>query len=106
MPPPFPNTTYHASNNNITHSLALACARLGINFNCASPPQHTMDRDVVALANEFAAETGAVIGEFTDATEAVTGSDVVYVGAEQMEPQGGHVCLCFCIFSLSMSYFG
>lgn len=65
-------------NNNITHSLALACARLGVNFNCASPPQHAMDPSVVAMAQDFATETGAVIGEYTDAKAACNGVDIIY----------------------------
>lgn len=36
-----------------------------------------MDRGVVQLANEYAAETGAKIGEYTNSFEAVANSDIV-----------------------------
>eukprot|EP00045_Choanoeca_perplexa_P002785 m.26726 g.26726 ORF g.26726 m.26726 type:complete len:314 (+) comp11703_c0_seq1:63-1004(+) len=65
-------------NNNVTHSLALACAQLGVNFACASPAQHAMDPAISELASSIANEHGSTILETTDANEAVAGADAVY----------------------------
>lgn len=56
--------------NNIPHSLALACKLLGMHFACASPKGYTMRPEIVRQA-------GAV--KLThDPKEAVTNADVVY----------------------------
>jgi ornithine carbamoyltransferase len=65
-------------NNNVTHSLALACAQLGVNFAVASPAQHAMDPAVRDLASSIASEHGSTIMETTDANAAVAGADAVY----------------------------
>jgi ornithine carbamoyltransferase len=65
-------------NNNVTHSLALACAHLGIRFAVASPAQHRMDPAVVADVRMLAQASGAQLIETTDPAEAVADADVVY----------------------------
>jgi len=59
--------------NNVVHSLALACTMLGITFRCASPKGYGMKREVI--------EQCSVIGDsvFTcsDPAEAVIGADVI-----------------------------
>ncbi|EGD80423.1 ornithine carbamoyltransferase [Salpingoeca rosetta] len=65
-------------NNNVTHSLALACAQLGVNFTCASPTQHSMDAGILKTAQDTASATSAAITQTVDVAEAVTGADVVY----------------------------
>ncbi len=64
--------------NNITHSLALGCGLLGINFKCASPRGFTMKEAVMAQAKELAAKSGAGISETDDPSQAVAGADIVY----------------------------
>ena len=64
--------------NNVTHSLCLASAILGINFNCGSPKGYFMNKDVVAKAKIIAKKTGVKILETISPQEAVRGTDVVY----------------------------
>ena len=52
--------------NNVTHSLALGCALLGINFKCASPKGFWMKKEVVKQAKQLAAKTKANIFETDD----------------------------------------
>lgn len=64
--------------NNVTHSLCLGCALLGINFRCASPEGFSMKPEVVKLAKEITRRTGSIIFETKDPKKAVEGADVVY----------------------------
>ena len=64
--------------NNVTHSLCLASAILGINFNCGSPKGYFMNKDVVAKAKIIAKKTGVKILETILPQDAVKGADVVY----------------------------
>jgi len=64
--------------NNVTHSLCLASAILGINFNCGSPKGYFMNKDVVAKAKIITKKTGVKILETISPQEAVRGTDVVY----------------------------
>jgi len=64
--------------NNVTHSLCLASAILGINFNCGSPKGYFMNKDVVAKAKIIAKKTGVKILETISPQDAVKGADVVY----------------------------
>ena len=64
--------------NNVTHSLALGCALLGINFKCASPKGFWMKKEVVKQAKQLAAKTKANIFETDDPEEAVKDTDIVY----------------------------
>lgn len=59
--------------NNVVHSLALACSMLGITFRCASPKGYSMKKEIVTKALEY----GEHVVEFTDPVEAVSGADVV-----------------------------
>lgn len=64
--------------NNITHSLALGCALLGITFKCASPDGYHMRPEIVENAKKIAECTHAQILESETPVEAVSGADVVY----------------------------
>jgi len=64
--------------NNVTHSLCLASAILGINFNCGSPKGYFMNKDVVAKAKIITKKTGVKILETILPQDAVKGADVVY----------------------------
>jgi len=63
--------------NNVTHSLALASAILGINFKCASPKGYFMKKEISTIARKIAAKTGSKISETQDPKEAIFHSDVV-----------------------------
>lgn len=64
--------------NNIPHSLALACGLLGIHFICGSPKGYTMKLEVVDKAKKLAKESGGSVEEIHNPQEAVKGADVVY----------------------------
>jgi ornithine carbamoyltransferase len=64
--------------NNVTHSLLIGAAQLGINITVGSPPELQPDKRFVELAREKARTTGAQVTVTRDATEAVHGADVVY----------------------------
>jgi ornithine carbamoyltransferase len=63
--------------NNVTHSLCLAAALLGIHFKCGSPKGFLMNQNVVADAKQYTKKTGAKIIETNDPKEAVKDADVV-----------------------------
>lgn len=66
--------------NNVTHSLMLAGAKMGMNVRVGSPDDasYRPDPAVVRRASKFAAKTGARIEVARGAVDAVRGADVVY----------------------------
>lgn len=64
--------------NNVTHSLALACGLLGIDFRVASPKGYKMLPYVVEKAKTLAKKSGGRITELEKPKEAVENADVVY----------------------------
>lgn len=64
--------------NNVTHSLALACAMLGIDFSVASPKGYRMKNEIVKTAKQINIGNKSEIIETVDPSEAVEGADVVY----------------------------
>lgn len=64
--------------NNVTHSLLLACTRVGADISVASPTQLRPDPQFVDLARENAAESGSTVLVTDGAVEAVQNADVVY----------------------------
>lgn len=64
--------------NNMAHSLAIGCAKLGINFRIAAPAGLQPDPEVMAYVMETAAHTGAEILVTEDPVEAVKGADFLY----------------------------
>lgn len=64
--------------NNVTHSLALACGILGIDFRVASPRGYKMLPQVSQQAKILAKKSGGKISELDKPKEAVEGADVVY----------------------------
>ncbi len=63
--------------NNVTHSLCLACAILGINFQCGAPKGFWMKKEIVGKAKQYAAKTKAHIKETDDPKEAAKNADVI-----------------------------
>lgn len=64
--------------NNVTHSLVLGCALLGINFRCASPKGFWMKKEIVEKTKQLAKQSGATIFETENPIEALKNADVVY----------------------------
>jgi len=65
-------------NNNVTHSLALGCSMLGMDFSVAAPVTDQMATEISDKCKSYAATSGTTLVETTDAYEAVEGADVVY----------------------------
>lgn len=66
------------SENNITHSLALAAGLLGMHLVTCSPRGYWMDRSIASLSRTLAEESGGTIAETDSPIDAVMGADVVY----------------------------
>ena len=64
--------------NNVLHDLMLACAMLGIDIHYAIPKGYEPAEDIVARAEEIAANNGSKVIATNDPVEAVTNADVVY----------------------------
>ena len=62
--------------NNVARSLAIACAKLGVEFALASPPGYELAADFVALLAQDHPE--AVVGCTNDPAAAVQGASAVY----------------------------
>ncbi len=70
--------TYLGDSNNVTHSLLFGAAKFGMDFALGAPAGYSLRPDVLALAQQFAAESGAKIEVFSDPCEAVRNADVIY----------------------------
>lgn len=68
---------YIGDGNNVTHSLLIVGALLGVNQVVVTPEGHTADPEIVALATTLANQTGASITELTDISQ-LTQADVIY----------------------------
>lgn len=64
--------------NNVAHSLMLDAARLGIHFNCITPPGYEPDVRILSAAQEMAKSTGTAIRATTSLEEGLTGAEAVY----------------------------
>ncbi|MDK2854855.1 MAG: ornithine carbamoyltransferase [Bacillota bacterium] len=69
---------YVGDGNNVAHSLLIGAAKLGVNISLACPPGYGPKEEIVAIAREAAAGSGAAISIGTDPQEAVAGADAVY----------------------------
>jgi ornithine carbamoyltransferase len=63
--------------NNVTNSLAVLSAQLGVHFRVAAPPAYAMTEGVLTVARKFAATTGSRIDMMENPREAVMGADIV-----------------------------
>ncbi len=66
------------SENNVTHSLALASAILGINFITASPSGYWTKKNISQTAKKFAKKNNCQIIETDDPIKAVKNADIIY----------------------------
>jgi len=69
---------YIGDGNNMTHSLMIGAAKMGIDISIASPAGYKPDEKVIKMALQFAEESGATIVITEDPIEAVSGADVIY----------------------------
>jgi ornithine carbamoyltransferase len=64
-------------NNNVTHSLIEAAAKVGMHISVACPEKYRPNQEIVAKALEEAKLTGSMISIITDPIEAMKDADVV-----------------------------
>jgi ornithine carbamoyltransferase len=64
--------------NNVTHSLLLGCAQLGMHITVGCPPQLAPNSRYVEAARSIASGTGATVEVTSDPEDAVRDADVVY----------------------------
>ena len=70
--------SYVGDGNNVTHSLMLAAAKLGLALVVGTPEGYAPDSRVMDRSQAIARETGATIAWTADPVEAVRDADVVY----------------------------
>jgi ornithine carbamoyltransferase len=70
--------TYLGDGNNVTHSLLLGGAKMGMHVRAATPPGFEPIPQIVQRATEIAERTGGSVRVTNDPIEASTGSDVLY----------------------------
>ena len=64
--------------NNVTKSLMIAAAKVGMHFTCACPPKDQPKAELGEEAKKFALATGSKIEIVSDPVAAVSGADVLY----------------------------
>lgn len=69
---------YLGDGNNVTHSLLLGGAKMGMRIQVATPPGYEPIPQVVERAEEIAAETGGSIFVSNDPAAGAAGADVLY----------------------------
>lgn len=69
---------YIGDGNNMTHSLMIGGAKVGMEVWIATPADYAPNPEIVAAAEQYAAEYGGKIVLTNDPKEAVAGVDVVY----------------------------
>ena len=70
--------TYVGDGNNVCNSLLLGCAITGMNMKAATPKSHAPNADILAKAQEIAAEKGCTVEVLSNPYEAAKGADVIY----------------------------
>lgn len=69
---------YIGDGNNVTHSLIMACAIVGIECHIAVPEGHEVDAGILAKAVERAAENGTQVIQTNDQETAIKDADIIY----------------------------
>lgn len=64
--------------NNVSHSLMIMGAKLGVSIRVATPPGYEPKSEVLEAARAFATETGATVEALHDPVRAVAGAQAVY----------------------------
>ncbi len=70
--------TYMGDGNNMTHSLMIGCAKMGIDFFAACPKDYMPDPKIVEQAQEAAKSSGSKVVVTDDPAEAVKDADIIY----------------------------
>jgi len=70
--------TWVGDGNNVCHSLMLCAGLLGVNMKVATPRGYEPKEHYVALARDYALNTGAQIELFTDPQKAVKSAEFIY----------------------------
>ncbi|HLQ73038.1 MAG TPA: ornithine carbamoyltransferase [Bacillota bacterium] len=87
--------TYVGDGNNMTHSLMIGCAIMGMDCSVGVPEGYEVDEQIFNIAQTKAAESGAKIEQVIDPVLAVKDADIIYTdtwismgfeeGSEQVE---------------------
>jgi len=96
--------TYLGDGNNVTHSLLLGGAKVGMRVRVATPPGFEPIPQVVHRAEEIAALTGGSVEVLHDATAAATDADVLYTdvwASMGQEAEAGERALVFPNYRLN-----
>ena len=94
---------YLGDGNNVTHSLMLGCAKVGMNMKVATPPGYEPIPQIVDRASEIAAEHGATVVVTNDPEEGSAGVDVLYTdvwASMGQEDEAGERALVFPAYQL------
>jgi ornithine carbamoyltransferase len=95
---------YVGDGNNVTHSLLLGGAMLGMRVRAATPRGYEPIPQVVKRAEEIAAETGGVVEVGNDPDVAAEGADVLYTdvwASMGQEAEHGERILVFTHFQIN-----
>jgi ornithine carbamoyltransferase len=95
---------YVGDGNNVTHSLLLGGAMLGMRVRAATPRGYEPIPQVVKRAEEIAAETGGVVEVGNDPDAAAEGADVLYTdvwASMGQEAEHGERILVFTHFQIN-----
>lgn len=65
-------------NNNVTNSLLLLCARLGVNFKIGCPEEYKTEKEILDLAQKEVVESKAKIEMSSGLPKLLKGADVIY----------------------------
>ncbi|MCU0821000.1 MAG: ornithine carbamoyltransferase [Spirochaetes bacterium] len=69
---------YIGDSNNVSNSLLLGAAILGMNISIASPVKYSTEKNILGQADEYARNTGSIITITDDIDEALKGADFLY----------------------------
>lgn len=69
---------YVGDGNNVSHSLVIAAAKVGMDIAVATPKGYEMNEEIIERAKGVAAKTGSQITITNDPIEAVTDADILY----------------------------
>lgn len=71
-------TYFGDARNNMGNSLMIACAKMGLHFTACAPKELFPAEELVALAKQYAAQSGGSVTLTEDITQGACGADVLY----------------------------
>ncbi len=69
---------YFGDGNNVTHSLLMACSKMGMHITVCTPPEYQPDEEILGWAHDNAHATGGKVELTADPTEAAQDADILY----------------------------